>query len=104
MRGDVVDDLHARGLELRHGVGRRRFDQIDLAREQRIGARQCFRHRHQHELVDFRNPLLVPIVCVLGELGEFARHQLGQLERAGAGRLACEFVPILAELLILRRA
>ena len=104
MRRDVVDDPHAGGFQLRHRVRRRRFDQIDLARQQRIGARQCFRHRDQDQLVGLRNPLLVPVVRVLGEFGEFARHQFCQFERSGAGGLAGELVPILAELFILRGA
>ena len=104
MRRDVVDDLHAGGFELRHRIRRRRLDQVDLARQQRIGARQRFRHRDQHDLVGLRNPLLVPIVGVLREFGEFARHQFCQLERPGAGGLAGELVPVLAELFILRGA
>ena len=104
MRRDVVDDPHAGGFQLRHRVRRRRLDQVDLARQQRIGARQRFRHRHQDELVGLRNPLLVPVVRVLRQLGEFARHQLGQFERSGAGGLAGELVPVLAELFVLRGA
>ena len=104
MRRDVVDDPHARGFELRHRVGRRRFDQIDLASQQRVGSGQRLRHRNQDQLVDFRNPLLVPVIGVLRQFGEFARHELGQLERSGAGRLAGELVPVLAELFVLRRA
>ena len=104
MRCDVVDDLHAGGFELRHGIGRRRLDQVDLARQQRVGAGQRLRHRDQHDLVGLRHPLLVPIVGILAELGEFARNQLGQLERSGAGGLAGELVPVLAELFILRGA
>ncbi len=104
MRRDVVDDLHAGGFELRNRIRRRRLDQIDLTRQKRIGARQRFRHRDQHDLVGLRKALLVPIIGVFGQLGEFARHELGQLERAGAGRLAGELVPVLAELFILRGA
>ena len=104
MRRDVVDDLHAGGFELRHRIRRRRLDQIDLAGQQRIGARQRFRHRDQHDLVRLRNSLFVPIVGVLGQLGEFARHQFCEFERPGAGSLAGELVPVLAEFFVLRRA
>ena len=55
-------------------------------------------------LSTFGNPLLVPVIRVLRQFGQFARHQLGQFERAGARRLACELVPVLAELFILRGA
>ena len=104
MGRDVVDDLHAGGLELRHRIRRRRLDQVDLAREQRVGAGQRLRHRDQDHLVDLGQPLLVPIVVVLAELGELARHEFCQLERTGAGRLFGKLVPVLAELLILRGA
>ena len=104
MRRDVVDDPHSGRFELRHRIRRRSFDQVDLSREQRVGSCQRFRHRDQDQLVDFRNPLLVPVIRILRKLGEFARHQFGQFERAGAGRLAGELVPVLAELFILRGA
>ncbi|MBA7698870.1 hypothetical protein ES703_107553 [subsurface metagenome] len=104
MRRDVVDDLHAGGLQLRHGIGCRRFNQVHLPCEQRIGAGQRFRHRDQDHLVDFGKALLVPIVGVLRELGELARHQFCQFERPGAGGFLRKLVPILAELFILRRA
>ncbi|MGY4412804.1 hypothetical protein ACVWW4_004540 [Bradyrhizobium sp. LB7.1] len=104
MRRDVVDELHAGRLELRHGIRRRRFDQVHLAGEQRVGAGQRLRHRHQHELVDLGNALLVPIIRILRELGELARHQFRQFEWAGPGGLARELVPILAELVVLRGA
>ena len=104
MRRDVVDDPHARRFELRHRVGRRRLDQVDLSRQQRIGSRQRFRHRNQNQLVDFRNPLLVPVILVLRQFGEFARHQFCKFERSCAGRLAGKLVPVLAELFVLRGA
>ena len=89
---------------MRHCVRRGRLDQIDLACEQRVGARQCFRHRHQHELVGFRNARFVPVIGVLCELGQFARHEFRQLEWSGAGWRHGELVPVLANFFVLRRA
>ncbi len=104
MRRDVIDDPHACGFQLRHRIGRRRFDQVDLSGQQRVGSGQRFRHRDQDQLVDFRDPLLVPVIRILRQFSQFARHQFRQLERSGARRLACEFIPVLAEFFVLRGA
>ncbi len=104
VRRHIGDDLHAGRLELGHRVGRRRLDQVDLAREQRVDARQRLRNRNENQPIDLGNAGLVPIVGVLHELGALTRNEPRQLEGPGARRLARELLPVAADLLVLRRA
>ena len=104
MRRHVLHDPELLRGKLRHHVGRRRLDEVDLTVEQRIGARHCVGDRDQHDAVGLRQPGLVPVGRVLHEIGALARHQLVELERAGARGLHRDLGPVAAELLPLRRA
>ena len=104
VRRHVLLDPHAALLEACHRVGRRRLDHVDRVGEQRRGARRILRRHDQHQPVGLRDALGIPVGFVLDQLGALARHEAGQLERAGARRLRGELVPVLAELLPLGRA
>ena len=85
-------------------VGRRPVDHVDGAGDQRGAAAGILRRADQDEAVDLGDALGIPVGLVLHQLGALARHEAGELERAGARRLHGELVPVLAELLPLRRA
>ena len=104
VRRDVARDPGAALLQPIQHIGRRRVDHVDGAGDQRGAAARIFRRADQDDAVDLGNALGIPIGLVLDEFGALARHEAGELERAGAGRLHGELVPVLAELLPLRRA
>src|SRR5215475_6734644 len=92
----------AGALELGNGVGRWHLDPVDLTAAQRGEARGRLRHGQEHELVDLRPALDVPIGLVGLQLEPLAGHELGHAEGAGAGRLLGKLAPVL-ELLPLGR-
>ncbi|MCY1225622.1 hypothetical protein D9M72_378220 [compost metagenome] len=85
MRLRVGVDLEAAALDLGDGVGRRGFDPVDLARQQRGGARVGLGHRHHHHLVDLWHALRVPVLRIAHHFQALARHQAAHPERPGAG-------------------
>ena len=98
MRRHVAHDARAAAFQLRHGVRRGCLDQVDLAGQQGVGARQILRDAGQRQAVELGEPALVPIGVIAGQLDTGARHQGGQLERAGAGGGEGELLPAAAEL------
>jgi len=104
MRRDVLHDAVFAGGELRHHVGRRCLNQIDLTVEQRVGTRHRVGNRHEHQSIGFGNARFVPVGGVFHQLGALARHQLVELEGAGARRLHRHFRPVFAQLVPLHRA
>ncbi len=103
VRCDVLHDLHAAPGQSVDGIGRRRLDQVDAARQQRRRAGRGLRRADQHHAVRLRQTLGIPVGPIGYQLDPFARHQAGKLERAGARWLRRELVPVLAELLELGR-
>src|SRR4029077_3362671 len=61
MRLFVAVEHEAALLDLGQRVRRGRLDPVDLAGEQRGGARIGLRHRQQHHLVSLGDAILVPI-------------------------------------------
>ncbi len=100
----VGDDRHAALLETRNGVRRRHLDPVDLARQQRGGARGRLRHGEQDHLVELRHACLVPVVGEARQLHALARYHAIDLERAGTRGLQRHLVPVLALLLPVRGA
>ena len=80
-------------LDLRDGVGRRRLDPVDLARQQRRGAGAGLRHRQQDDAVDLRLALGIPVVVVLDVFHALARRELVHLERPRARSVGGEGGP-----------
>ncbi len=104
VRRHVLHDLHAGLGQTVHRVGCRRLDEVDRAGQQSGRARRALGCDHEDHAVGLGNTLGIPVGLVLDQLGALAWHQTGELERAGARRLRRELVPVLAELLELRRA
>ena len=102
VRVGVRRDLEARALELRDGVRRWHLDPVDLAAAQSGEACRWLGQRQQHELVDLRPPLGVPVLLVRLQLQALARHEPRHAEGAGARGLLGELAPVL-EFLPLRR-
>ena len=67
-------------------------------------ARRGFWHGEQHDLVDFRHAVLVPIFRVRFVLSALAWHQAGHLERPGARGVGSKGTPVLADFVPLGRA
>ena len=99
MRRHVLHDLELLRRELRHHVGRWRLDDVDLAVEQRVGARHRVGDRDQHDAIGLGNARLVPVGGVLHQIGTLARYQLVELERARARGLRGDLGPVAAEFL-----
>jgi hypothetical protein len=99
VRRHILLDAHAGLLEARHRVGRRRLDHVDRIRQERRGAAGILGRADQHQPVGLGDALGIPVALVLHQLGALARHQAGELERAGARRLRRHLVPVLALLL-----
>ena len=99
VRRHVLLDAHAGLLQARHRVGRRRLDHVDRVGQQRRGAAGILGRADQHQPVGLGHALGIPVALVLHQLGALARHQAGELERAGARRLRRHLVPVLALLL-----
>ena len=95
VRVRIAGDLVAARLQLRNRIGRRRFDPINLARQERVDARIAFRHRYQHQLVGFRHTRLVPVGTIALKLQAFTRHQAHKFPRAGTDRGFGKFCPAL---------
>ena len=87
-----IDD-EAALLDFGERVRRRRFDPVDLAGQQRRGARIGLRHRQQQHLVDLGNARLVPVIVVLDQLEPLARREARHLPRAGARGVLRESLP-----------
>ena len=104
MRVNVGDDVHAGRLELRHCIGRRRFDPVDLAGEQRRDARGRVGHREQHQALTFRYTRGIPVVRVTMQQRPIPRGEAVEDPRSGAGRRLRELIPIAAQFLPTRRA
>jgi len=102
--GDIAHHLEAPLPELVQRIGRRGFDDVDLAVDEGIGAGQGVGDGHQHDAVGMGQAGLVPVAWVAHQLGAFTRHQLVEPERAGARGLAGHLVPVAAQLVPLRGA
>ena len=103
MRRDVFHDPRARLAQPRDNIGRRRFNQIHLAGQQRIGPRDGFRRADQHNAIHLRHARRVPIAGIAQQFDIRARHQPTHAEGARAGRFIGKAFPGTAQLFILRR-
>ena len=96
MRIGRGDGREPRGLERRHGVGRRCLDHVHLARADGGHAGIGLRHRQQQELTAFRHPGGVPVIGVLQQHRTLAHDEGLELPRPGPDRLGEVGVPVAA--------
>ena len=101
MRRDVFHDPRAGLAKPRDYIGRRRFDQVHLPGQQRIGPRDGFRRADQHNAIHLRHARGIPIAGVAQQFDTRARHQPTHAERARARRFICKAFPGPAKLFIL---
>ena len=80
------------------------FSRLGIASGEGASIQSTWPDRQQHHLVELRHAGLVPIVLVRRQLGAGLRLEGRELPRAGARRRLRELVPVLADLLPLRRA
>src|SRR5262249_17769193 len=85
-------------------IGWGNLNPVDLASAQ--GRQTCrgFWHGEQHDLVDFRKAVFIPVLLVRFVLSALTRHEAGHLERASARRVGSKGTPVLADLVPLRWA
>ena len=93
MRLRVRVDGEAAAADLRHRVRGGCLDPVDLARQQRSGARVGLGHRQHHHAVDLRGALRIPVALVGRHFEPLARNEAGHPERTGAGRVRRERRP-----------